>query len=102
MPGIIVHMSFRKVAKPYIAQYKRSPLWVKIVSFLIIIYIATPIDPFDILFPWMAFSEDLFLAGVLLKLLHKYGSLPEEDKTTPRDIINQIRQARRSKKEQSG
>jgi len=47
------------------------------------------------LFPWMAFSEDLFLAGVLLKLLHKYGSLPTEDKTTPSDIIEQIRDMRK-------
>lgn len=88
-------MPLRDVAKPYIAQYKRSPTWVKAVSFLIVIYIATPVDPFDILFPWMAFSEDLFLAGVLLKLLHKYGSLPEEDRTTPKDIIKQIRDQRK-------
>jgi len=90
-------MPIRDIAKPYIAQYKRSPLWVRIVSFLIIVYIATPIDPFDILFPWMAFSEDIFLAGVLLKLLHKHGALPEEDKTTPKDIINQIVRARKEK-----
>lgn len=89
-------MPLKDIAKPYIAQYKRSPLWVRIVSFAIVIYIATPIDPFDVLFPWMAFSEDLFLAGVLLKLLHKYGSLPEEDKTTPRDIIEQIREMRKN------
>jgi uncharacterized membrane protein YkvA (DUF1232 family) len=89
-------MSLRKIAKPYIAQYKRSPLWVRIVSFLIIVYIATPIDPFDILFPWMAFSEDLFLAGVLLKLLHKYGSLPEEDKTTPKNLMQQIIASRKT------
>jgi len=89
-------MAIKDIAKPYIAQYKRSPLWVRMVSFLIIVYIATPIDPFDILFPWMAFSEDLFLAGVLLKLLHKYGSLPEEDKTTPKDIIKRIREDRKS------
>jgi uncharacterized membrane protein YkvA (DUF1232 family) len=88
-------MPLRDIARPYIAQYKRSPLWVKIVSSLIIAYIAFPIHLWDILFPWMAFSEDIFLAGVLLKLLHKYGSLPEEDKTTPRDILNQIREARR-------
>ena len=88
-------MPIKDIAKPYIAQYKRSPLWVKIVSTLIIAYIATPVDPFDILFPWMAFSEDIFLAGVLLKLLHKYGSLPEEDKTTPSDIIKQIKESRR-------
>lgn len=89
-------MRIREIAKPYIAQYKRSPVRVKILSFLIILYIAIPIDPFDILFPWMAFSEDLFLAGVLLKMLHKYGSLPEEDKTTPKDIINQIKGSRKS------
>lgn len=83
-------MPIKDIAKPYIAQYKRSPLWVKVVSFLIISYIAFPIHLWDILFPWMAFSEDIFLAGVLLKLLHKYGSLPSEDKTTPSDIIKQI------------
>jgi len=83
-------MSIRTIAKPYLAQYKRSPLWVKVVSSLIIAYIAFPIHLWDILFPWMAFSEDLFLAGVLLKLLHKYGSLPQEDKTTPRDIMDKI------------
>ena len=88
-------MPLKQIAKPYIAQYKRSPLWVKAVSFIIVVYIATPIDPFDILFPWMAFSEDLFLAGVLLKLLHKYGSLPEEDKTTPKDLLNQIVELRK-------
>jgi uncharacterized membrane protein YkvA (DUF1232 family) len=91
----------KEIAKPYIAQYRRSPIWVKAVSFLIILYLATPIDPFDILFPWMALSDDIFLAGVLLKLLHKYGSLPEEDKTTPMDIVNQIKKARREKKRQS-
>jgi uncharacterized membrane protein YkvA (DUF1232 family) len=91
----------KEIAKPYIAQYRRSPVWVKIVSFLIVLYLATPIDPFDILFPWMALSDDIFLAGVLLKLLHKYGSLPEEDKTTPKDIVNQIKEARLKKKRQS-
>jgi uncharacterized membrane protein YkvA (DUF1232 family) len=90
-------MPIKDIAKPYIDQYKRSPLWVKVVSTLIIAYIATPIDPFDILFPWMAFSEDIFLAGVLLKLLHKYGSLPTEDKTTPSDIIKRIKEDRKSK-----
>ena len=90
-------MSIRNIARPYIAQYKRSPWWVKAISFVIVLYIATPIDPFDILFPWMAFSEDLFLAGVLLKLLHKYGSLPAEDKTTPRDILNRIVAERKKK-----
>lgn len=80
-----------KIAKPYIAQYKRSPLWVRIVTWMIIAYLVFPIHIWDVLFPWMAFAEDLFLAGVLLKLLHKYGALPEEDRTTPKDILNQIK-----------
>lgn len=88
-------MSLKQIAKPYIAQYKRSPLWVRVVSILIIGWLAMPIDPWDILFPWAAWSEDIFLAGVLLKLLHKYGSLPSEDKTTPSDIIKQIRDQRK-------
>jgi hypothetical protein len=38
----------------------------------------------------MAFSDDLFVAGLLLKLLHKYGGLPDEDKTTPMQLLKQI------------
>lgn len=59
-------------------------------------YIATPIDLWDILVPFAAYADDLFLAGVLLKLLHKYGSLPDEEQTSPRDIINQIKSERAS------
>jgi uncharacterized membrane protein YkvA (DUF1232 family) len=55
-----------------------------------IIYIIIPIDLFDILFPWMAYSDDIFIAGILLKLLHKYGSLPNEDLTKPIDLIKKI------------
>jgi uncharacterized membrane protein YkvA (DUF1232 family) len=92
------NMKIRDIVKPYIAQYKRSPLWVKVVSSLIVLYLATPLDLWDILFPWMALADDVFLAGVLLKMLHKYGSLPEEDKTTPTDIINQIKASRKARK----
>jgi len=53
-------------------------------------YILVPIDLFDILFPWMAYSDDIFIAGILLKLLHKYGGLPEEDPTKPIDLIRTI------------
>jgi hypothetical protein len=53
-------------------------------------YLSVPIDPFDILFPWMAFSDDLFIAGILLKILHKHGGLPEEDKTSPIDLLRDI------------
>ncbi len=82
--------NFLEIIRPYREQFKRSPLWVKVVAISCIAYIAIPIDLFDILFPWMAYSEDLFLAGILLKLLHKYGGLPEEDQTTPLELIRKI------------
>lgn len=80
----------RNVLRPYKEQFKRSPLWVRIVAILCIAYLLMPIDPFDVLFPWMAFSDDLFIAGILLKLLHKYGGLPDEDRTKPVDLIKDI------------
>jgi uncharacterized membrane protein YkvA (DUF1232 family) len=89
-------VTIKEIAKPYLAQYRRSPRWVRSLSFLIIMYIATPIDLWDILVPFAAYADDLFLAGVLLKLLHKYGSLPDEEQTSPRDIINQIKSERAS------
>jgi uncharacterized membrane protein YkvA (DUF1232 family) len=55
-----------------------------------VIYISIPIDLFDIMFPWMAYSDDIFIAGILLKLLHKYGGLPDEDPTKPIDLIRRI------------
>jgi uncharacterized membrane protein YkvA (DUF1232 family) len=78
------------VARPYINQFKRSPLWVKALAILCIAWLTMPIDPWDILFPWLAFHDDLFVATLLLKLLHKYGGLPDEDKTTPKDLINKL------------
>lgn len=83
-------MKLRTILAPYIEQFKRSPLWVRAVAIICVTYIAIPIDPFDILFPWMAFSDDIFIAGILLKLLHKYGSLPDEDKTSPVELIKKI------------
>lgn len=80
----------RETLKPYIAQFHRSPLWVKIVAVLCITYIMIPIDLFDILFPWMAWSDDIFIAGILLKLLHKYGGIPEDDPITPIELIKKI------------
>ena len=87
-------MTIKEVAKPYIAQYKRSPLWVRVVSFIIVMYIATPIDLWDIFVPFAAYADDLFLAGILLKLLYKYGSVSGEVRTTPRDIVIAIKKAR--------
>ena len=80
----------KETLKPYIAQFHRSPLWVKIVAVLCITYIMIPIDLFDILFPWMAYSDDIFIAGILLKLLHKYGGIPEDDPITPIELIKKI------------
>ena len=83
-------MKIKEALAPYKAQFKRSPLWVRAVAIVCITYIVIPIDLFDILFPWMAYSDDLFVATLLLKLLHKYGGLPDEDKTTPKDLLKKI------------
>lgn len=56
-----------------------------------------PIDPFDVLFPWMAFSDDLFIAGLLLKLLHKYGSVSTDEKLTPLQLLTKLLPPRRKK-----
>ncbi len=80
----------KKIAKPYINQFQRSPLWVKAVAVLCLMWLLMPIDPWDILFPWFAFHDDIFFATILLKLLHKYGGLPDEDPTTPRDIVKKL------------
>ena len=82
--------NLNEVFKPYKAQFDRSPIHIKIIAVLCVMYLSVPIDPFDILFPWMAFSDDLFIAGILLKILHKHGGLPEEDKTSPIDLLREI------------
>jgi len=81
----------------YVAQFQRSPWWVKVIATICVIYLAIPIDPFDLLFPWMAFSDDLFIAGVLLKLLHKYGGRPADEKLTPLQLLTKILPPRRKK-----
>ncbi len=83
--------------RQYIAQFKRAPWWVKVIATLCLTYLVIPIDPFDILFPWMAFSDDLFIAGLLLKLLHKYGSVPGDEKLTPVQLLRKILPPRRKK-----
>ena len=90
MHGWILIKNLNQVFKPYKAQFDRCPLHIKIIAVLCVMYLSVPIDPFDILFPWMAFSDDLFVAGVLLKILHKHGGLPEEDKTSPIDLLRDI------------
>lgn len=79
-----------KLFKPYKAQFDRSPIRIKIIAILCVMYLSVPIDLFDILFPWMAFTDDLFIAGILLKILHKHGGLPEEDRTSPIELLKDI------------
>ena len=75
---------------PYKAQFDRSPRHIKVLSLLCVIWLSTPIDPFDILFPWAAFSDDLFIAGVLLKMLYKHGGIPEDKVITPVDLLKNL------------
>lgn len=92
----------RNGLRPYVAQFKRSPLWVKVIATLCLAYLAMPIDPWDVLVPWLAWQDDLFIAGLLLKLLHKYGGLAEEDRMTPSqlltNIVTAVKEARGSKR----
>ena len=81
--------------RQYVAQFKRAPWWVKVIATLCLTYLVIPIDPFDVLFPWMAFSDDLFIAGLLLKLLHKYGSVPSDEKLTPLQLLTKLLPPRR-------
>lgn len=83
----------KEVVRPYKAQFNRSPVWVRWIAVLCVTYLIVPIDLFDVIFPWMAFSDDIFIAGVLLKLLHKYGALPDEDKKTAKDLLLEVTRA---------
>lgn len=72
---------------PYRAQFDRSPRHIKALSLLCVIWLSTPIDPFDILFPWAAFTDDIFVAGILLKMLYKHGGVPEDKVITPIELL---------------
>ena len=80
----------KEAARPLRAQFRRAPLWVKVVAFICLVYILTPIDPWDVLVPWLAWQDDLFIAGVLLKLLHKYGARPEEEPTSAKELLRKL------------
>jgi uncharacterized membrane protein YkvA (DUF1232 family) len=58
-----------------------------------ILYLAMPIDPWDVLLPWFAYADDLFIAGLLLKLLHKHGGLPREERMTPSQLLTKLKAA---------
>ena len=62
----------------------------KIVASICLGYLLVPIDPWDVLLPWLAWQDDLFIAGLLLKLLHKYGAEPNEQLKTPKDLIREL------------
>lgn len=90
---LIVLGKIKDGLRPYVEQFQRSPLRIKILVWMCIAYLALPIDPWDILFPWLAYADDLFIAGLLLKLLHKHGGLPEEDRMTPAQLLTKIKAA---------
>jgi hypothetical protein len=46
-------------------------------------------DPFDWI-PGIAFLDELLYATILLRLLHKYGALPDEDRKNPKDLVMEI------------
>ena len=90
MYGRVLIKNLNEVFKPYKAQFDRCPAHIKILAILCVMYLSITPDPFDILFPWAAFSDDIFIAGILIKILHKHGGLPEEDRTTPIDLLRDI------------
>ena len=78
----------RRLAEPYIAQYGRSPLWVKSATLVLIGLIILP-DPFDWI-PGIAFLDELLYATILLRLLHRYGALPDEDRKSAKDLVTEL------------
>ena len=82
--------SLNETFKPYKAQFDRCRIRIKIIAILCVMYLSVPIGPFDILFPWVAFADDLFIAGILLKILHKYGGLEEEVLTSPIELLRDV------------
>ena len=78
----------KQIAEPFVAQYGRSPVLVKTATWVLIALILLP-DPFDWI-PGIAFMDEILYASVLLRILHKYGSLPNEDKRTAKDLLNEI------------
>jgi uncharacterized membrane protein YkvA (DUF1232 family) len=78
----------KRIAEPYVAQYGRSPVWVKTATLVLIALILLP-DPFDWI-PGIAFLDELLYATILLRLLHKYGALPDEARKNPKDLVMEI------------
>ena len=81
---------FKAALQPLHAQFRRAPIWVKVVASICLVYLLMPIDPWDVLLPWLAWQDDLFVAGVLLKLLHKYGAQPDETPTSAKQLLRKL------------
>ncbi len=62
----------------------------KVVASICLAYLLMPVDPWDVLVPWLAWQDDLFIAGLLLKLLHKYGANHGEEFKSAGDLIRQL------------
>lgn len=78
----------KQIAKPFIAQYGRAPVWVKAATWTLIALILLP-DPFDWI-PGLTLADEVLYASILLHLLHKYGALPDEDKRSAKDLVKEI------------
>jgi uncharacterized membrane protein YkvA (DUF1232 family) len=81
---------FKELARPYREQFRRAPLWVKVIATICLVYLIMPIDPWDVLLPWLAWQDDIFIAGMLLKLLHKYGAHHGEEFKNAADLLRQL------------
>jgi hypothetical protein len=78
----------KEIAEPYIAQYGRSPVLVKSATWILIALILLP-DPFDWI-PGLTFADEILYASILLHILHRYGALPDENKKSAKDLVNEI------------
>lgn len=88
-------MTVKETIAPYIKQFNRSPIRIKIVASACLVWLAIPIDPFDLIFPWIAWQDDILIASYLLKLLHKYGSEPGDRYRGPKDLVQELRNRRK-------
>jgi hypothetical protein len=61
---------------------------VKTATWVLIALILLP-DPFDWI-PGIAFMDEILYASILLRILHRYGALPNEDKKTAKDLVTYI------------
>ena len=63
-------------------------MWVKSATLVLIGLIILP-DPFDWI-PGIAFLDELLYATILLRLLHRYGAMPNEDRKSAKDLVTEL------------